>query len=355
MQQIFILAVLLGFVGVLHGVPVLSEPLFTTQENFDLTKFLGKWHDVAVASTCPWVQRHKADAAIGTLELQTGSTDGKISMKKKMKRHGTCKEISGEYQLTNTPGRFTYHVAKWGADIDAYVVHTNYNEYAIILMSKQKTGGEKTMSAKLYSRTMEVRATILDDFKRLVKEQGMADDTIIIKQSKGDCIPGVETVAAEPQPDVTRTKRNVVLTEAAPEEGSGMMTETTMTFNAEACKAVPDGGPCFGMMQRYYYNSTSMSCQLFTYGGCSGNQNNFITERQCLQSCRTEASCRLPLDAQPCTGQPKIWAFDQKSGLCLEYKEGFCQNNSNKFYSKRECDEYCGVMREGEGEFLKAN
>jgi len=26
-------------------------------------------------------------------------------------RHGTCKSISGEYQLTNTPGRFHYHSA----------------------------------------------------------------------------------------------------------------------------------------------------------------------------------------------------------------------------------------------------
>lgn len=41
--------------------------------------------------------------------------------------------------------------AEWGADVDAYVVHTNYDEYAIVMMSKQKTGGEKTKSAKLYS------------------------------------------------------------------------------------------------------------------------------------------------------------------------------------------------------------
>uniref|UniRef100_A0A3P8ZNI2 Protein AMBP n=1 Tax=Esox lucius TaxID=8010 RepID=A0A3P8ZNI2_ESOLU len=354
MHQSSTLVILLGFVGLLHGVPVLTDPLYTTQENFDLSKFMGKWHDIAVASTCPWMQRHKGDAAIGTLELQTGSTEGKISMTRKMKKLGTCKQISGEYQITDTPGRFTYHVAKWGADVDAYVVHTNYDEYAIVLMSKQKTGGEKTKSAKLYSRTMEVRDTILDDFKRLVKEQGMADDTVVVKQNKGECIPGVETVQTEPQPDITRTKRNVVLSEPATDEGSGMSENTTL-FSAESCKASPDVGPCFGMVQRYFYNSTSMSCQLFSYGGCSGNQNNFVTERDCLQSCRTEAACRLPMDAQPCTGQPQIWAFDSNSGLCLAYKKGYCQNNSNKFYSKRECDEYCGVTKDGEGEFFKAN
>ncbi|CDQ89261.1 unnamed protein product [Oncorhynchus mykiss] len=129
----------------------------------------------------------------------------------------------------------------------------------------------------------------------------------------------------------------------------------TVHLSSESCKAEPDAGPCFGMVQRYFYNSTSMGCQLFTYGGCMGNQNNFVTERECLQSCRTEAACRMPMDAQPCTGQPKIWAFDPNSGLCLEYKKDYCQGNSNKFYSKGECDEYCGVMKDGETEFLKAN
>lgn len=57
---------------------------------------------------------------------------------------------------------------------------------------------------------------------------------------------------------------------------------------AEACNAVPDTGPCFGSFQHYFYNSSSMSCELFGYGGCLGNQNNFKDERECLQRCRTE-------------------------------------------------------------------
>ncbi|XP_029548130.1 protein AMBP isoform X2 [Salmo trutta] len=345
MQQVVVLTLLLSLVCLIHGVPVLPEPLFPIQENFDLTKFLGKWHDIAIASTCPWMQRHKGDAAIGTLELQASGTEDKVSMTRSMKKHGTCEQISGDYELTATPGRLTYHIAKWGADVDAYVVDTNYDEYAIVMLSKQKTGGEKTKSAKLYSRTMELPPTILDDFRRLVREQGMADDTIIIKQNKGECVPGTEPVAAEPQPEITapRAKRNIVLPELPAEEGSGA--GIMMFRSEESCNAEPDAGPCFGTVQRYFYNSSSMACQLFTYGGCMGNQNNFVTERECLQSCRNEAACRLPVDARPCTGQPKIWVFHSNSGLCLDYKKDYCQVNSNKFYSKRECEEYCGVMK----------
>ncbi|XP_018536322.1 protein AMBP [Lates calcarifer] len=355
MQKAVILVPLLvlGWTWTLEGLPVLPEPLYTTQENFDLARFLGTWHDVAVASTCQHMQRHRADAAIGKLVLQRGTTEGKLKMTRTVLRHGTCKEMSGDYELTSTPGRFFYHVAKWGADVDAYVVHTNYIEYAIMIMSKEKSSGEKSTSVKLYSRTMTVRDTVLEDFKTLVRQQGMTDDTITIKQNKGDCVPGEQVAEPSAQPEPQRVRRDVVPSLApAEEEGSG--DDTALFDGTVACGAAPETGPCFGMHQRYYYNASSMSCEMFKYGGCLGNQNNFATERVCLQRCRTEAVCRLPMAPQPCRGQPPIWAFDSTVGLCVPYKHGFCQANANKFYTKAECEEYCGVVKD-DAELLKAN
>ncbi|GLD55196.1 protein AMBP-like protein [Lates japonicus] len=68
----------------------------------------------------------------------------------------------------------------------------------------------------------------------------------------------------------------------------------------------------------------------------------------------TSAVCRLPMAPQPCTGQPPIWAFDATVGLCVPYKQGFCQANANKFYTKAECEEYCRVVKD-DAELLKAN
>uniref|UniRef100_A0A3B5R3C4 Protein AMBP n=1 Tax=Xiphophorus maculatus TaxID=8083 RepID=A0A3B5R3C4_XIPMA len=313
---------LLGWIGTVQGLPVLPDPLYSTQENFDLSKFLGTWYDVAKASRSPYMQRYSGERAIGKLVLQKGSTDEKLKMTRTVLRRGTCLEKTGDYEVTSTPGRFFYHVAKWGADVDAYVVHTNYNEYAIVIMSKQKSSGDKSISLKLYSRTKSVRPTILEDFKTLAREQGMGDDAIYVRKDKGDCVPG--EMVAEP----THTSSLSVFT--------------------VACNASPDTGPCFGLLNRYFYNSSSMSCELFQYGGCLGNQNNFVTERECLQRCRTEAVCRLPMAPQPCTGQPAIWVFDPSTGVCMPYKQGFCQPNANKFYTKAECEEYCGVMKDGE-------
>ncbi|KAK5851892.1 hypothetical protein PBY51_023409 [Eleginops maclovinus] len=344
---------LLAWTWTLQGVPVLPDPLYPTQENFDLARFLGTWHDVASASSCPHMQRRGGDSAIGKLVLQRGTTQDKLMVTRKVLRQGTCKEMAVDYVLTTTPGRFSFHVAKWGADVDAYVVHTNYNEYAIMIMSKQKSAGVKSTSVKLYSRSMVVRDTVLDDFKTLVRQQGMSDDTITIKQNKGDCVPGEVVAAATAQLETQRRRRDVVPSLVqAEEEGSGDV--TPLFSGSESCKAAPDTGPCFGLHQRYYYNSSSMSCELFKYGGCMGNQNNFENERECLQRCRTEAVCRLPMAVQPCTSQPPVWVFDSTVGLCVLYKNGNCQGNGNKFYSKAECGEYCGVVND-EGELLKAN
>lgn len=350
--MILVPLLVLGWSGTLQGVPVLPEPLYPTQENFDLARFLGTWHDVAMASTCPNVQRRKGDAAIGKLVLQTGTTEGQLKATRRMLRQGSCKEVTLDYDLTTTPGQFSYHLKKWNADVDAYVVHTNYDEYAIVMTTKEKTSGEISTSVKLYSRTMTVRDTVLDDFKTLVRQQGMSDDTVIIRQDKGDCVPGELVAEPSAQPEPQRMKRNLPSLVTEDDEGSG---DSAVIFNGtESCNAAPDTGPCFGLIQRYYYNSSSMSCELFNYGGCMGNQNNFENERECLQRCRTEAVCRLPMVALPCTGQPPVWAFDSSAGLCVAYKQGFCQGNANKFYKKAECEEYCDVMND-ESELLKAN
>ncbi|XP_016121867.1 protein AMBP-like [Sinocyclocheilus grahami] len=63
---------------------------------------------------------------------------------------------------------------------------------------------------------MQLRPTLIEDFKTLVAEQGMSEDTIIIKKNKGECVPGEQVT---PEPQIQRARRNVVL--PAPEEGSG--------------------------------------------------------------------------------------------------------------------------------------
>ncbi|XP_034566102.1 kunitz-type serine protease inhibitor bitisilin-1-like isoform X2 [Notolabrus celidotus] len=53
----------------------------------------------------------------------------------------------------------------------------------------------------------------------------------------------------------------------------------------ELCALAPEIGPCRAYVERYFYNSTSKTCQMFIYGGCIGNLNNFEGVTQCLEKC----------------------------------------------------------------------
>lgn len=38
-------------------------------------------------------------------------------------------------------------------------------------------------------------------------------------------------------------------------------------------------------MPRWWYNVTGGSCQQFVYGGCGGNDNNYLTKEECSEKC----------------------------------------------------------------------
>lgn len=63
--------------------------------------------------------------------------------------------------------------------------------------------------------------------------------------------------------------------------------ETLWDKNADcdACFLPPDSGICLAAFLRYYYNPASETCETFTWGGCGGNANNFVTFEACMAAC----------------------------------------------------------------------
>ncbi|XP_051174701.1 trypsin inhibitor-like [Leptopilina boulardi] len=53
-----------------------------------------------------------------------------------------------------------------------------------------------------------------------------------------------------------------------------------------SCRLQKDRGPCDGVFPRYWYVFSQARCDLFIYGGCQGNANNFITKEECERQCR---------------------------------------------------------------------
>uniref|UniRef100_A0A8C7WRQ1 BPTI/Kunitz inhibitor domain-containing protein n=1 Tax=Oryzias sinensis TaxID=183150 RepID=A0A8C7WRQ1_9TELE len=56
--------------------------------------------------------------------------------------------------------------------------------------------------------------------------------------------------------------------------------------STDVCTLAPVTGPCEALFERYFYNFKKGRCEIFIYGGCGGNQNNFKTEQECLRRCR---------------------------------------------------------------------
>ncbi|XP_075415148.1 protein AMBP [Tenrec ecaudatus] len=305
------------------------------QENFDLSRIYGKWFNVAIGSTCPWLKKFQSRLSMSTLVLGDGVTDTEISTTSTRWRKGLCEETTGAYQKTSTDGKFLYRKDKWNVTLESYVVHTNYDEYAIFLTKKVSRHGP-TVTAKLYGRQPQLRDSLMEDFRDFALSVGIPEDSIFTMADKGECVPGEQEPEATPAP---RARRAVLPQE---EEGSGAG-QPVPDFNKkeDSCQLAPAAGPCLGLINRYFYNTSSMACEVFQYGGCLGNGNKFASEKECLQTCRTVAACSLPIVSGPCRASVELWAFDAAQGKCVLFSYGGCHGNGNKFYSEKECKEYC--------------
>lgn len=91
-------------------------------------------------------------------------------------------------------------------------------------------------------------------------------------------------------------------------------TRQDCVFDFETARAVcsmdPEAGSCRGVYKRFYYDTARQTCLEFEYGGCRGNQNNFLTSETCMSSCslvrasvpssrNTERNVEQPITASP--------------------------------------------------------
>ncbi|KFV18780.1 hypothetical protein N340_07657, partial [Tauraco erythrolophus] len=267
------------------------------QENFEAERMYGKWYDIAIGTTCKWMKNYKEKFSMGTLVLGPGPSADQISTASTRLRQGDCTRTSGEYQKTSTPGKYTYYNPKWDVSIQSYVLRTNYEEYAVILMKKKSSFGPST-TLKLYGRSPELREDLIEAFQQLALEMGIPADSIFILTNRGECIPQVTATASQQlcaSFPVQRARRAVL----PPEEGSAVGPLPPYVGNKEdSCRLSRDPGPCSGMLSRFFYNSSSMACE--TYGGCKGNGNQFYSEKECKEYCGAPPLAGTPTLPAPC-------------------------------------------------------
>uniref|UniRef100_K7FJJ5 Protein AMBP n=1 Tax=Pelodiscus sinensis TaxID=13735 RepID=K7FJJ5_PELSI len=337
----FLFLLLLAVPPRARGSPTWSQAReIQVQENFDPEQIYGKWYDIAIGTTCTWMKQYKDKFNMGTLVLGPGLSSNQISTTSTRLRQGVCTQVIGEYEKTSILGKYTYRSPGWNVTINSYVVHTNYKEYAIILMQKKSSLG-LTITAKLYGRSPELREGLIVDFRQFAREMGIPEDAIFIMINKGECVP------SEAQVEAQQRARRAVLPE---EEGSAAgPLPTFISRKEDFCLLNKEVGPCMGMNIRFFYNSSSMACESFHYGGCLGNGNNFPSEKVSHLMCSD--FCLLNKEVGPCMGMNIRFFYNSSSMACESFHYGGCLGNGNNFPSEKACLQTCRT--EGKGQPLQ--
>lgn len=113
-------------------------------------------------------------------------------------------------------------------------------------------------------------------------------------------------------------------------------------FTSQHCFLPSEAGECRALERRYFYNSQEGLCELFAYGGCGGNQNNFRSAEECEQRCgNVQNPCSLPPVAGRCQENITRFYYDHRSDQCAEFEYTGCHGNRNNFYTESECRAQC--------------
>ncbi|XP_064484445.1 carboxypeptidase inhibitor SmCI-like [Ornithodoros turicata] len=114
------------------------------------------------------------------------------------------------------------------------------------------------------------------------------------------------------------------------------------------CRQSKDSGPCRALDRRYYFDYGRRQCRLFYYGGCQGNANNFDSVNECERTCFTrKQKCSQRLAKGRCGESDKRWYFNTGTGQCVEFSYSGCEGNQNNFVSKEHCEAACLPVMHG--------
>ena len=77
-------------------------------------------------------------------------------------------------------------------------------------------------------------------------------------------------------------------------------------------------GPCNEYLTRYFFNTKTKNCDAFVYGGCGGNENMFLTRKECIQQCISSKNISNEVDTKQIQTSNDIGSPDENNGNSVE-------------------------------------
>jgi len=196
-------------------------------------------------------------------------------------------------------------------------------------------------------------------------------NVIAFDKSSGKCVPKVWGGC--------RGNENMFNTIKECEETCSSKLKSRFSVPSPICSQEPlvSRKACMGIFPRFTFNAEEGKCEEYTYGGCGGSENLFITEAECVDRCMkssedatkektpdfwskdsgnvaagdsitfvddSEDICSLPPiwpGPMGCMAFIKKWTFSKKDGSCIQYTYGGCRGTPNLFDSQSDCETAC--------------
>ncbi|XP_073920833.1 tissue factor pathway inhibitor 2 isoform X2 [Castor canadensis] len=96
---------------------------------------------------------------------------------------------------------------------------------------------------------------------------------------------------------------------------------------------------------KYFFNLSSMACEKFMSGGCEHNGNQFPDEATCRDYCipkrKSPSYCYSPKDEGSCSANITRYYFNSRFQVCEPFTYSGCGGNENNFVSKEDCGRVC--------------
>ncbi|CAH8482594.1 unnamed protein product [Heterobilharzia americana] len=110
----------------------------------------------------------------------------------------------------------------------------------------------------------------------------------------------------------------------------------------DVCRLPHDHGGCSNFEKRWYYDLDKRMCMPFTYGGCFGNSNRFLTKAECEGFCMGKDICRLPLQKNSTDpSYPERFYYDKSKKQCLPFRFTGLLAHGNNFPTLAACNSAC--------------